>query len=380
MNILVGADIVPTPSNIQNFEKSSVECLVDDSLNNILISADYRIFNLETPLTDSLSPINKAGPVLSASTKSVKGIKSLGANFLTLANNHILDQGVQGLTNTITTLKKNKINFAGAGDCLNDASKPYIFILKGLRIGIYCCAEHEFSIASSNGPGANPFDPLESLDQISLLKSHCDFVLVLYHGGKELYRFPSPYLQKTCRKIIDKGADVVICQHSHCIGCKEKWGNGTIVYGQGNFLFDDGDNEWYSTSLLVNITLNKNNFEVSYIPLEKSGSSVILATENYEKILNAFYYRSSLIKDERFVISQYDDLSAQEFQKYLTLIQGNLFRSVIFRVFNKLSLHKLLPFLLKKRYSVSNICELVNILECEVHRECFLNGLKNKLN
>ena len=60
----------------------------------------------------------------------------------------------------------------------------------------------------------------------------------IINGGKEHYRYPSPDLQKICRKFIDKGADLVVCQHSHCIGCEEKYNHGTIVYGQWNFLFD----------------------------------------------------------------------------------------------------------------------------------------------
>lgn len=76
------------------------------------------------------------------------------------------------------------------------------------------------------------------------MSNACDYTIVLYHGGKEHYRFPSPNLQKYCRKFIEKGANIVICQHSHCIGCEENYKNGKIIYGQGNFLFDDSDDEY----------------------------------------------------------------------------------------------------------------------------------------
>src|SRR5690606_29065463 len=121
---------------------------------------------------------------------------------------------------------------------------------KKIKIGFYVCAEHEFSIASVDSPGANPFDPLESLDHIADLKNECDYVVVLYHGGKEHYRYPSPYLQKVCRKMADKGANLVICQHSHCIGCFEVYKDSTLVYGQGNFIFNKHDNEYWKTSIL----------------------------------------------------------------------------------------------------------------------------------
>lgn len=42
--------------------------------------------------------------------------------------------------------------------------------------------------------GANPFDVLESFDDVQALKEHCDYVIVLYHGGKEFYRYPSPHV------------------------------------------------------------------------------------------------------------------------------------------------------------------------------------------
>src|SRR5699024_1436352 len=104
-------------------------------------------------------------------------------------------------------------------------------------------------------PGANPFDPLESFDHIQELKSKCDYVIVLYHGGKERYRYPSPYLQKVCRKFAQKGADLIVCQHSHCIGAYEEFEGSTIIYGQGNFIFNTLNNEFWNTSLLIKVEI-----------------------------------------------------------------------------------------------------------------------------
>jgi poly-gamma-glutamate synthesis protein (capsule biosynthesis protein) len=49
---------------------------------------------------------------------------------------------------------------------------------------------------------------------------------------------PSPRLQKLCRYIVDLGADLVVCQHSHCPGAVEEYHDALITYGQGNLLFD----------------------------------------------------------------------------------------------------------------------------------------------
>lgn len=213
--ILIGADIVPTKSNYVEFIEGNVETLVGKTMCDLLHEMDFTIFNLEVPLTDVISPLQKCGPNLQALSKTINGIKKLNPYFFTLANNHILDQSVQGLKATMEILNRENIKYAGAGNDLKEASKPFVFEKNGIKIGIYCCAEREFSIATENKAGANPFDPLFSLDHIRLLKKDVNYVIVLYHGGKEHYRFPSPNLQKTCRRIVDSGADLVVCQHSH---------------------------------------------------------------------------------------------------------------------------------------------------------------------
>lgn len=378
MKILIGADIVPTKSNIMSFEHGDIGKLVDKRLFDVLSQADYRIFNLEVPLTDTDTPILKCGPNLIASIKSVAGIKAIGADFLTLANNHILDQGVGGLQSTKKVLMEHGICFAGIGNTLEEAAKPFIMERDSKKIGIYCCAEHEFSIVSEYHAGANPFDPLESLDHVTALKQKTDYVIVLYHGGKEQYRYPSPNLQKVCRKLVDKGADLVICQHTHCIGCKEDWNGGTIVYGQGNFLFDDCDNEFWSTSLLVQLDFKANNVEIAYLPIEKRGASVALASEKKDNILKAFYERSEAIKMPSFIQSQYNQISEEQFDRYMNMLQGKRYNSFLFRVLNKLSDYKLQSWLLRHKYGKQEFCSVTNILDCEVHRECFLNALNRK--
>lgn len=376
MKLLIGADIVPTKSNEQAFIQSGISALVDADLLKLLQNADYRVFNLEVPLTDQEKPIAKCGPNLIAPAASVKGIKALGADFLTLANNHIMDQDVNGLHDTIRMLEQQGIAYAGVGDTLEQAAKPYILERDGLKVGFYCCAEHEFSIVTEKNPGANPFDPLWSLDHIQELKKDCEFVVVLYHGGKEHYRYPSPELQKVCRRIADKGADLVICQHSHCIGCKEEWNHATIVYGQGNFLFDEEDNEYWATSLLVSVDLQKNNTKIEFVPLCKNGSKVELANENRKKeIISDFNKRSREILEKDFIQHKYNEFADSMLMSYCTRSLGRVSRSLIFRVLNKVSAGNLK----KKCYTTSDVLSLINEMECEPHRELFIRGLQNTI-
>ena len=307
ISIIIGGDLAPTDTNNSYFEEGNIGALIDQELLAVLQSVEYRIFNLELPLTDVRKPISKDGPNLAAPVATINGIKLINPTMFGMANNHIMDQDEQGLFQTMEVLKKNNIEYVGAGANLETAIKPRIIEKDGMKIGIYACAENEFSIAEQDKAGANPFDALESPDHIAALKSQCDYVIVLYHGGKEHYRYPSPYLKKVCRKMVEKGADLIICQHSHCIGAFEKYSNGVIVYGQGNFLFDHSKNEFWKTSLLVKATFGEK-LTVDFVPIRKNGIGIALPDKNErEEILNAFNERSRNILVPGFIEKEYDN-------------------------------------------------------------------------
>lgn len=372
MYIVIGSDLAPTQSNIELFRKDDVIELLGEELYELWNSADFRILNLEVPLTDQKDPISKCGLNLIAPKSSINGIKALNPSLLTLANNHILDQGRQGLSSTDELLSKNLIPFVGAGNDLDKASKPFIFEREKIKIGVYACAEHEFSIATENTPGANPFDPLESLDHIAALRAECDYVIVLYHGGKEHYRYPSPYLQRVCRKMIKKGADLVVCQHSHCIGCYEEYLGSTIVYGQGNFIFDYSESEFWQTSLLAKISID-DGIHIGYIPIEKVGNVIRLAKgKTAEDILFGFHKRSGEILEDGFVERQYCSFAAENYSSYIRRFAG--YGKWMSRIDNRL----FSGMLSRRKYNKKQLLAMQNYIECEAHRELLLTGLRIK--
>ena len=77
IEIVIGADIVPTPSNFANFQNAKMEEIIDKDLFDIINSADFRIFNLETPLCNNQTPIDKCGPNISAPCNTVIGLQKI---------------------------------------------------------------------------------------------------------------------------------------------------------------------------------------------------------------------------------------------------------------------------------------------------------------
>ena len=373
--MLIGADLVPTKSNIELFAAGNTRELLGEELKQLLQNAQYRVFNLEVPLTDKAEPIKKAGPNLIAPVNTINAYKDMEIDLLTLANNHILDQGEQGFISTIQALDNAQIAHVGGASNLREAAKPYVFELFGKMIGVYACAEHEFTIASDSHCGANPFDLLESPDHVAALKAECDYVIVLYHGGKEHYRYPSPMLQKVCRKLVDKGANLVVCQHSHCVGCEELYHGGTIVYGQGNFVFDNEDNEFWNTSILIKVD---ETLQIGYIPLLKAKNGVRVAKGPLaDEILKGFDVRSAEIQQPGFIEKKYASFAETMISGYLISCGGR--RSILERVINRLSGGCYSRFKACVRYGKTHdVMAIRNYIECEAHRELFLEGLRER--
>lgn len=359
LSFVFGADLVPTPSNYKEFSNGDLDALVDEGIKKTIFGVDYRVYNLEFALTDKEDPIVKSGPNVIAPTSTIKGLKEFKPSLFTLANNHTRDHDVSGLLSTMKVLDENGIARIGAGVTFEEADKPYIFEKNGKKVCVYTCAEHEFTIIEEDIPGANPFDPYETLDRIAELKAENDFVVVLYHGGKEHYRYPSPELQKRCRKMLSKGADLVICQHTHCICCYEEYAGGTVVYGTGNFLFDLSNNvpDCWNNSIIVRAEFD-DKMTLSYIPIIKTGKSIRIATdEEAEEIMKGYNDRSEEIKQKGFVKEKYLEFAKKQFPYYTCLLAGG--ESSGKEYTEKFGLD----------YKPTEYAALFNCLNCEVHSE-----------
>lgn len=367
MKMIIGADIAPTQSNQRFFSEGKIDKIVSEELLRLLSSYDLRVFNLECPLTDSEKPIGKCGPNIKAPSSSARGLKQLGANLLTLANNHIMDFGSEGLKDTARALDEEGIAHFGAGSGKLEAARPYVFEKDGVSVGFYACAEHEFSIADESHPGANPFECIGSFEAVAALKADCDFAIVLYHGGKEQYRYPSPELRKVLRKFTECGADLVIAQHTHCVGCMESHAGGVIVYGQGNFLFDAGDNEFWRTSLLLGVDISKGKLTVEYIPIEKNGNGAGLSSD--KGIMEGFEKRSEEILEDGFVEAMFGEFAKGFLDSFIMEHRG--FKRLALRIARWFLRH-----LMGRRLRLL----LLNYVECESLREVLIRGLRESLN
>ncbi len=329
MKVLIGGDVSVCDS-AELFANGDVQGIFHD-VAGAFQNADEVVLNLECAITESADEIKKFGPCLKAPFGTADTLKKAGVTRLALSNNHIYDFGAQGIKDTLAEIEKNGIEWTGFGENDKLARKNMVLTDGKIKVAVIAVCEHEYSYALPNRMGAREYDPYDTNEDIAEAKKTADFVVVLYHGGKEHCRYPSPRLRKLCRSMVKNGADVVLCQHSHCIGCYENFEKGHILYGQGNFHFvkalyaqsEEKKASW-NNGLLVELTFEKE-CAISFKPVVVDGLGIRFADEaEYGQIMDSFEKRNEELANgewekrwQEFCLSmkeQYDE-AAQSYGK-----------------------------------------------------------------
>ena len=291
MKTLFVGDICPTDGTAPYYESGDTKMLFADTI-DIFRDRDFIFANLECAITESENRIAKFGPNLKAPIKTAKVLADLGVTVAGISNNHVFDFGREGALDTIKYLTEAGVDYTGFGENYTAAKKNYTYEKDGEKICVIAVCEHEYTYALEDRMGSRPFDEFETIEEIRAAKATHDRVIVAYHGGKEHCQYPSPRLKRACRAMIRNGADLVLCQHSHCIGVYENYEGGHIVYGTGNFHFISlMATAGWKRCLAVAYDTKKNTVE--FIPVCEDGAGITLMKgEEKEEVMRAFKERS----------------------------------------------------------------------------------------
>lgn len=374
VRVVIAGDLCPINRYEDPFVKGDVEQIFGDVL-PIMAGADILVANLECPLTEHPAPIRKTGPNLSARPECVATLAGVPFHALGLANNHIMDQGVAGLQRTLQTCDRAGIQTFGAGLNLADARRILVMDAKGLRIGFLGVAEREWSLATAESPGANPFDLVDYVRNVRANASDLDCLIVLVHGGNEGYPYPSPRLLDVCRFLAEEGAGAVVCQHSHCVGCYETYQGSFIIYGQGNFVFDAPwlDRLGHEGVLVALDIVARGQIKATLIPFHQAqaGPQVRRMDGDGEaRFLAELEQRSLALRDPSFVFESWQQFCAGRRRPYLHDLLGwaDALRS--------LDKGGILSDLWCRPQS---LLKMASVLQCEAHHEAVLTVLEQAL-
>jgi poly-gamma-glutamate capsule biosynthesis protein CapA/YwtB (metallophosphatase superfamily) len=209
-----------------------------------------RLINLETSITRHATPWPHKGINYRMHPDNAPCLEAAGVNCCALANNHVLDWGLEGLRETCRVLDRMGIAHAGAGEDDPAASRPACLEpAPGARVLIWSIGLCDSGIptdweARTGSPGvwlarkasAAGAEPL--VRRIRAVKRPGDLAVVSVHWGENWgYRIPRGH-REFARRLIDSGADLIHGHSSHHPLGMELYGGRPIVYGCGDFIND----------------------------------------------------------------------------------------------------------------------------------------------
>lgn len=372
MKILIAGDFCPQQRVAKLFNHDDFSTVLGD-VKPIIEEADYSIVNFECAVTHGgEKPIDKIGPNLQCSKRGVEAVKWVGFDCVTLANNHFYDFGEDGVANTLNACQEYGIDTVGGGLDLHEASKILYKEINEQTLAIINCCEHEFSIATDKTGGSNPLNPIHQYYAIKEAREKADFVLVIVHGGHEMYQLPSPRMQEIYRFFIEAGADAVVNHHQHCFSGYEYYNGKPIFYGLGNFLFDwEGKrNNIWNEGYLVELSFLKGlkpMFSLfPYVQCNETPCAFPFATEEKRIFHKKIEDLNSIISSPNLLETNYSKLLNCYAKEYKLL-----FEPYNNRIMKGLYRKRLLPSFLNH----AKMAKLYNYLSCESHLECVIHSL-----
>jgi len=222
---------------------------------DVFEGADFGFVNLETPVAPEHSKGTKAflfdGPV-----ELPQALKASGIKIISFANNHVMDQGWAGFTESREHLKETGLLFAGTSDNAATAWQPVITEANGIKVGWLGMTRwlngnrnpekddqphvnfYPYPGEANGAPGA---DEATVLAAVKAARAQCDLLVISVHWGIEYATAPRMEDVDLAHKMLEAGATVIVGAHPHVLQPMETYktqdGRDTVIfYSLGNFL------------------------------------------------------------------------------------------------------------------------------------------------
>ena len=187
---------------------------------DFLSKPDLTAGNLETPLTSRGTAAQGKEYVFRGKPEYAMPLKKAGFDVVTVANNHTLDQGTEGLLDTMRHLDEAELPHVGGGRNDSEAFAPVILTSRGITtayIGVSRVLPVGEWKAEKNRVGvAEAYNSTRAVSAVKAAKGKADLVVVMVHWGVERSDQPVAEQKKLARELIDAGADLVIGSHPAC--------------------------------------------------------------------------------------------------------------------------------------------------------------------
>lgn len=269
LNIVFTGDILLDRGVRQVIEHRGVDHLFSDGIDSVFRSAQIVVGNLECPATKIDAPVFKRF-IFRGEPEWLNTLQQHGITHLNLANNHSIDQGREALLDTKENIQKAGMTPFGAGATMDEASQPLlladqprkVWLISSLRLPL----ENYAYLTDKPCVSQEPMDSL--LNRVFRLRraDSTAVIIVSLHWGGEHTLEPVPRQRLEAHQLIQAGADILICHHTHTLQTIEDYRGKKIYYSIGNFIFDQ-HKPINSRACIVRLQIKKDDFIVETIPI-----------------------------------------------------------------------------------------------------------------
>jgi poly-gamma-glutamate capsule biosynthesis protein CapA/YwtB (metallophosphatase superfamily) len=211
-------------------------------------AADITFANLETPV-DHKAKIS-GYPRFNAKPELLAALKRAGVDIVTIANNHVMDAGVEGLKRTLDNITTAGLLYTGAGKTKAEAGEIKYITAKDLSVAFlaYTYSTNErLPKNKESEPGVNILRPdskadlSHATDKVRQARQSADIVVVSLHWGDEYKTLPTRWQRQVAAELIEAGADIILGHHPHVLQPIETYTakdgrQGVIAFSLGNFI------------------------------------------------------------------------------------------------------------------------------------------------
>lgn len=236
-----------------------------------LQGADITLANLETPISERGEPEDKTY-AYRTSPKAIPHLVESGIDVLNLANNHILDYGLQGMLDTFDRLDQAGLKRIGAGRDVEEAYAPVIIEKNGIQIAFFGFSQVVPEVwwkADKDHPGvAETYNYIRPVEAIESVRNQVDLIVVTAHWGGENVDIPDDRQTEMAHRYIDAGADLVIGGHPHVLQSIENYKDKWIAYSLGNFIFTTNEKPLTWETVILEASCSKDGrCDIQLIPI-----------------------------------------------------------------------------------------------------------------
>ena len=155
-----------------------------------MTKSDVMVVNSEFTVSGRGTPLKGKTYTFRAKPERLSIYHDMGVDLALLANNHVYDFGEDAFLDMLDAFNEYNIPYIGAGRNLDEAKKPYFFIVNGYKIAFINATRAEKNIitpgADDNNPGVfRCYDTTNLVSEIKKIKEESDYVIANIHYGKE---------------------------------------------------------------------------------------------------------------------------------------------------------------------------------------------------